>query len=217
MLMDQHLPTYKDLWSGADEDGEDDFGSFMMDSPQTLVVTVLDGSVRSKGEKGLNRKSILGESTANNTLNNTLSTANINVKSSQLASRYKPTPKPDTSSRRRSTIFSRIQTKGTGKSVEPWEHHGKDMMVPLYTPSSPMAMGMESTPFGMQKSGFQRTGDETEKTSRMWQNIGASDTEDLHSDEELGIAEEQVPEDDQPLGSQAVSLSVTTLYPQNSR
>lgn len=208
LLMDQHLPTYKDLWSGAEQDGEDDFGSFVMDSPQTLVVTVLDGSVRSKGGKGQHRKSILGESTMNNTLINMHPIANVHEKSSsQLASRYKPTPKPDTSSRRRSTLFAQIQTNDAGNAQETWKSHGQDMLVPLNAPSSPLAMGMESTPFEVHKSRFHRAADVTEKTNRVWQNIGAFDAADLHSDEELDIAEKEVPEgDSRPLGSQAVSV-----------
>ncbi|KAJ9107681.1 hypothetical protein QFC21_001141 [Naganishia friedmannii] len=217
LLMDQHLPTYKDLWSGAENDGEDDFGSFMMDSPQTLVVTVLDGSVRNRGGKGQNRKSILGESTMNNSLSNMQSTANVYDKSSsQLASRYKPTPKPDTSSRRRSTLFATIQTNDAADTEEPWKTQGQDMLVPLYAPSSPMAMGMESTPFGVQKSGFQRAKDGTEKI-RVWQNMSASDTEDVHSDEELGIAEEEVPEDDhRPVGSQAMASQSSAAFASQS-
>ncbi|KAJ9115918.1 hypothetical protein QFC22_005061 [Naganishia vaughanmartiniae] len=210
LLMDQHLPTYKDLWNSAEDDGEDEFGSFMMDSPQTLVVTVLDGSVRNKRGKGHSRKSVLGESTMNNTLRVVPSTANAHDKSSsQLASRYKPTPKPDTSSRRRSTLFAKIQTNNAGDAEEPWKSHGKDMLVPLYAPSSPMAIGMESTPFGMQKSVNQRVMDGTERAGTGWENVGESDTEDLHSDEELGIAEAEGPEDDRrPLGSQAVRLRI---------
>ncbi|KAJ9108554.1 hypothetical protein QFC19_002270 [Naganishia cerealis] len=218
LLMDQQLPTYKDLWSGAVEDGEDDFGSFLMDSPQSLVITVLNGSVKDKGGKGRNRKSILGESSMGNTVSDMQSATKLHDKStSKLASRYKPTPKPDSSSRRRSTLFPNIQTESAEQNANSWKSDGQDMMVPLYAPSSPMALGMESTPMGTHLAGFPSLEDGKGKTTRVWQNIGASDIEDLHSDEELGIAEEEVPEEDHPpLASQAVASQSSAAFASQS-
>lgn len=196
LLMEQQLPTYKDLWNDSEDEGEDEL-SFMVDSMEQEN-GVYDGSVRSRGKDV--RKSILGQSTLQNHAPGPLSTTKASkgqTNPSKLASLYKPTPKPDTSSRRRSTLFARGYASGD-KLVEVSDGM-HDVMVPLYGASSPMAVGSESTPMALSRR------EATEK-QRIVQSTRGSDTEEDDGDGEVGITDEQIAErPGRQSGSQIVS------------
>lgn len=190
LLMEQQLPTYKDLWNESEEEGEDEL-SFMVDSMEQDG-GAYDGSVRSRGGQG--RKSILGQSTLNN---RTKDQSN----SSRLAALYKPTPKPDTSSRRRSTLLARNVFPVNEKQL--YGGGVQDMLVPLYGASSPM-LGKESTPMAL--SLMRDRG--SEKTRTTVQTLRGSDTEE-EEDEEVGIMDEQMHAvSERQSGSQVVSSDV---------
>jgi hypothetical protein len=197
LLMDQQLPSYKDLWNESEDEGEDEL-SFMVDSMEQHG-GALDGSVRSRGAKG--RKSILGQSSFDNRNTNP---SNGQTNSSRLASLYKPTPKPDTSSRRRSTLLARSVFPSNKKLA--LDGDVQDLLVPMYVASSPMPLGTESTPVALALA--MNRGEKTRTT----QTTDGSGTED-EGDGELGIMDEQMFAGDaeRQSGSQAVSFATEYL------
>jgi hypothetical protein len=195
--MEQQLPAYKDLWNESEEEGEDEL-SFMVDSMEQHG-GAFDGSVRSRAGQG--RKSILGQSTADNRI--TKSTQ-YQSNTSRLASLYKPTPKPDTSSRRRSTLLARNVFPISEKQL--YGGGVQDVLVPLYGASSPM-LGKESTPMALS---FGRDRD-PEKTRMTAQTSGESDTEE-DEDGEVGTMDDQMHAVSEcQSGSQVVSTDVGGL------
>ncbi|GHJ90231.1 hypothetical protein NliqN6_6633 [Naganishia liquefaciens] len=205
LLMEQQLPAYKDLWNESEEEeGEDGFASLMADSLEQEAAVLRDGSMRNHGTNALSRKSILGASFADNRIEGGASNENSmkdRSSSSRLASLYKPTPKPDTSSRRRSTLFAKDPAQGE-ENLELALQGGQDVMVPLYGPSSPIGMIMDDSHLDGQLL--------TEETmTGIRAGFQASDTEDDGGDE-VDVTEDQVRED-LPRGGSKVLASQTSL------
>lgn len=187
LLMEQQLPAYKDIWNDSEEEeGDDGFASFMKDSMEQEATVLRDGSVRNRGGKALSRKSILGASFVGNRPeegNGIEKPSKDRSSASRLASLYKPTPKPDSSSRRRSTLFAKDIVRGE-KSLELALEGGQDLMVPLYGPSSPIGMAMDDSQLDGQLL--------TEETmTGIGTGFHGSDTEEDGGDE-VDLAEEQV-------------------------
>lgn len=207
LLMEQQLPAYKNLWNESEEEGDDEFSSFMADSMEQEGAVLRDGSVRSRGGKGLSRKSILGASAAGNQAAESVASVKSTkdrTSSSRLASLYKPTPKPDSSSRRRSTLFARESIYGE-KGFEFANDGAQDVMVPLYAPSSPIGMGIDDS----QLEG-QLLMEET--MTGIGSGLNASDTEE-EGGGEVAVADEQVRVGalDRRNGSQGVSNGTIEL------
>lgn len=207
LLMEQQLPAYKDLWNDSEEEeGDDGFASFMKDSMEQEAAVLRDGSVRNRGGKARSRTSILGTSFAGNRPEGETGIekpSKDRSSASRLAALYKPTPKPDSSSRRRSTLFAKDIVRGE-KSLELALEGGQDLMVPLYGPSSPIGMAMDDSQLDGQLL--------TEETmTGIRAGFHGSDTEEDGGDE-VDLAEEQVQAKEVFRGGSKVVSSLLRLY-----